>query len=47
MYNIYWNKTLITAKAKQHSTPDMLVDNTTTLHTYSYPVGLVTTTFKL
>ena len=46
MYNMYWNKTLITDKVKQHSTLAILVDNITTLHTYSYPVGLVPITFK-
>jgi len=47
MYNMYWNKTLITDKAKQHSTPEMVVDNITTLRTYSYPVGLTPIIFKL
>ena len=46
MYNMYWKKALITDKTKQHSTPDRLVDNITTLHTYSYPVCLVPITFK-
>jgi len=47
MYNTYWNQPLITDKAKQHSTPDRLVDNITILRTYSYPVGLVPIRFKL
>jgi len=46
MNNMYWNKTQITDKAKQHSTADMLVDNITTLRIYSYPMGITPIIFK-